>query len=162
MPPSLRMSSLARVRPNLANSEGGDSYQKLLEDLRSPLTTKLPFQILRNESRDWLAHLHVSKENGLARSLSPDKDAKPVCFGQPCSVDAANSEDIQRTVVDAHATFESGVWSRASANHRSKVLTRLARALEERIPALAELETLQTGRAIREMRAQLGRLPEWL
>jgi acyl-CoA reductase-like NAD-dependent aldehyde dehydrogenase len=46
--------------------------------------------------------------------------------------------------------------------HRSKVLTRLARALEERVPALAELETLQTGRAIREMAAQLGRLPEWL
>lgn len=39
---------------------------------------------------------------------------------------------------------------------------RLARTLEEHVPALAELETLQTGRAIREMRAQLRRLPEWL
>jgi len=78
------------------------------------------------------------------------------------SVEAANSEDVRRTVVDAHAAFESGVWSRAPAIHRSKVLTRLARALEERVPALAELETLQTGRAIREMRTQLGRLPEWL
>ena len=79
-----------------------------------------------------------------------------------CSVDTANSEDVQRAVADAHAAFESGAWSRAPAVHRSKVLTRLARALEERVPALAELETLQTGRAIREMRAQLGRLPEWL
>ena len=78
------------------------------------------------------------------------------------SVDAANSEDIGRTVVDAHAVFQSGIWSRAPAIHRSKVLTRLARALEERVPALAELETLQTGRAIREMCAQLSRLPEWL
>ncbi len=65
-------------------------------------------------------------------------------------------------MADANASFESGVWSRAPAIHRSKVLTRLARALEERVPAFAELETLQTGRAIREMRAQLGRLPEWL
>jgi hypothetical protein len=32
----------------------------------------------------------------------------------------------------------------------------------QRVPALAELETLQTGRAIREMSAQLGHLPEWL
>jgi acyl-CoA reductase-like NAD-dependent aldehyde dehydrogenase len=62
----------------------------------------------------------------------------------------------------AHTVFESGIWSRAPSFHRSKVLTRLARALEEHIPAFAELETLQTGRAIREMRAQLGRLPEWL
>lgn len=78
------------------------------------------------------------------------------------SVDAANSDDIERTVVDAHAVFQSGIWSRAPAIHRSNVLSRLARALEERVPALAELETLQTGRAIREMTAQLGRLPEWL
>ena len=78
------------------------------------------------------------------------------------SVDAANSGDIKRTIADAHDAFESGVWSRAPVLHRSKVLTRLARALEERVPALAELETLQTGRAIREMRAQLARLPEWL
>ena len=78
------------------------------------------------------------------------------------SVDAANSDDVNRTVVDAHDAFESGVWSRAPALHRSKVLSRLARALEERVSAFAELETLQTGRAIREMRAQLARLPEWL
>jgi acyl-CoA reductase-like NAD-dependent aldehyde dehydrogenase len=88
------------------------------------------------------------------------------CSRQWCtpadSVDAANPDDIKHTIVDAHAAFESGVWSRAPALHRSKVLTRLARALEERVPALAELETLQTGRAIREMRAQLARLPEWL
>lgn len=78
------------------------------------------------------------------------------------SIDTAGPEDVQSAVADAHSAFKSGVWSRAPAIHRSKVLTRLARALEEHIPALAELETLQTGRAIREMRAQLGRLPEWL
>jgi hypothetical protein len=30
------------------------------------------------------------------------------------------------------------------------------------LPRLAGLETLQTGRTIREINAQLGRLPEWL
>jgi acyl-CoA reductase-like NAD-dependent aldehyde dehydrogenase len=78
-----------------------------------------------------------------------------------CTVGSASTEDVQHTVSDAHAAFESGVWSRAPAIHRSKVLTRLAQTLEEHVPALAELETLQTGRAIREMRAQLGRLPQW-
>ena len=79
-----------------------------------------------------------------------------------CRVDAAGPEDVQHAVDGAHSVFESGVWSRSPALHRSKVLMRLARALEEHISAFAELETLQTGRAIREMRAQLGRLPEWL
>ena len=83
-------------------------------------------------------------------------------YSQLRSVDTAGTEDVQHAVSDAHSAFESGVWSRAPAIHRSKVLTRLARMLEEHVPALAELETLQTGRAIREMRAQLRRLPEWL
>ncbi|KAH9984124.1 aldehyde dehydrogenase domain-containing protein [Russula vinacea] len=89
-------------------------------------------------------------------------DPRSLGTGTRGSVDAANSDDVKRTVVDAHDAFESGVWSRAPALHRSKVLSRLARALEERVSAFAELETLQTGRAIREMRAQLVRLPEWL
>lgn len=38
----------------------------------------------------------------------------------------------------------------------------MARLLEQRLPELAAMESLQTGRALREMRAQLGRLPEWL
>jgi acyl-CoA reductase-like NAD-dependent aldehyde dehydrogenase len=38
----------------------------------------------------------------------------------------------------------------------------MARLLEARIPEFAKLESLQTGRTIREMSIQLGRLPEWL
>lgn len=41
-------------------------------------------------------------------------------------------------------------------------MNRAAAMLRDDVPATAELESLQTGRAIREMRAQLLRLPEWL
>lgn len=34
--------------------------------------------------------------------------------------------------------------------------------LEEKIPEFAKVESMQTGRCIKEMNAQLGRLPEWL
>ncbi|KAH8105036.1 aldehyde dehydrogenase [Phellopilus nigrolimitatus] len=37
-----------------------------------------------------------------------------------------------------------------------------SRALEARMPEFVRIESLQTGRAIREMSAQVGRLPEWL
>ncbi|KAH7345449.1 aldehyde dehydrogenase [Rhizoctonia solani] len=50
----------------------------------------------------------------------------------------------------------------SSAQERSKALTRLARLLEARVGDLAEVESLQTGRTIREMKVQLGRLPEWI
>jgi acyl-CoA reductase-like NAD-dependent aldehyde dehydrogenase len=49
---------------------------------------------------------------------------------------------------------------RAPAIRRSKILLRLARTLEGHVPTLVELEMVQTGRAIWEMPAQLGYLPE--
>jgi acyl-CoA reductase-like NAD-dependent aldehyde dehydrogenase len=80
----------------------------------------------------------------------------------PCRVEIASESDVKQTVAGAQSIFQAGTWSRAPAIERSKVLSRLARALEERIPELAEIETLQTGRSIREMKAQLTRLPEWM
>ncbi|PPQ65576.1 hypothetical protein CVT26_000525 [Gymnopilus dilepis] len=67
-----------------------------------------------------------------------------------------------KTMQDAAAAFESGIWSKAPALTRSKVLSKLADLLREKVPEFARLETLQTGRAIREMQTQLSRLPEWL
>jgi hypothetical protein len=78
------------------------------------------------------------------------------------SVASTSEENVNYSIEKAHEIFKSGIWSKASTLHRSKVLSRLARLLEERIQELAELETMQTGRTIREMRTQLGRLPEWL
>ncbi|KAF8450611.1 aldehyde dehydrogenase domain-containing protein [Boletus edulis BED1] len=78
------------------------------------------------------------------------------------SVDAATAKDVDVSVTRAHTTYQSGVWSRAPPLTRSTVLSRLARLLEEHTPAIANIETLQTGRAIRELTAQIGRLPEWL
>ena len=92
----------------------------------------------------------------------------------------ASQEDVQTAVFNAHEAFKAGVWSRAPALQRASVLSNLARDLEAHVPDLAKLETMQTGRAIREMNAQvcfhlmsllclhvtpfdqLGRLPEWL
>jgi NAD-dependent aldehyde dehydrogenases len=77
-------------------------------------------------------------------------------------VASASLEDVKTTVNNAQAVFDSGIWSTSSTILRSKTLSNLARILEKRVPDMAEIETLQTGRTIREMKAQLGRLPEWL
>ncbi|KAH7911552.1 aldehyde dehydrogenase domain-containing protein [Hygrophoropsis aurantiaca] len=79
-----------------------------------------------------------------------------------CTVESASVDEVQDAVHHAHETFRSGIWSKASPIARSVVLSRLARALEERTADFARIESLQTGRTIREMNAQLGRLPEWL
>ena len=69
---------------------------------------------------------------------------------------------MNETIKHAQIAHETGVWSKMPAVTRSKVLSKLARILESRIQEIAEIETRQTGRALREMKAQLGRLPDWL
>lgn len=71
----------------------------------------------------------------------------------------ATREDVERAVESSRVAFATGAWSRASSLDRSRVLHDIASALRTRIPEFAEKESLQTGRPIREMRAQLTRLP---
>lgn len=102
-------------------------------------------------SQDICSYVYVSIDDDRSISHSP-----------VLRVTSASLVDVQHAVNDAHEAFKSGVWSKASAVSRSTVLSRLARILETRITDLARIESLQTGRALREMTAQLGRLPEWL
>ncbi|KAG8831166.1 hypothetical protein FRC17_003552 [Serendipita sp. 399] len=78
------------------------------------------------------------------------------------TVTSTSNEQVNTAISLADEAFREGKWSQAPSLQRSIILSKLARSLEERIPDFAEMESLQTGRTIREMRAQLGRLPEWL
>ena len=83
--------------------------------------------------------------------------------GKPLTeVACAGEQDMQAAVRSAQTAFDSGVWSEADPRDRAAVMLKAATALAERVPEFADLESQQTGRAIREMNAQLGRLPEWL
>lgn len=73
----------------------------------------------------------------------------------------ASAGDVNTAIHSAQDAYLSGVWSRADVRDRSKVLYKMADNLRSNIPRLAELEVAQTGRAVREMKAQLARLPEW-
>lgn len=75
---------------------------------------------------------------------------------------SASPEDVDATVQAAHAAFTSGPWSRAaSRHHRADVLDRAATLLTTHLPALIALEVQQTGRAVREMKAQVPSLVRW-
>jgi phenylacetaldehyde dehydrogenase len=72
------------------------------------------------------------------------------------------SDDIDSAVTAAKAAFDDGRWQQMPARERARVLNKAASFLAERIDEYARMETLQIGRTLREMRAQLKRLPEWL
>ncbi|WYZ34053.1 hypothetical protein EsH8_I_000329 [Colletotrichum jinshuiense] len=74
---------------------------------------------------------------------------------------AASSEDVEETIRVAHEAFKAGTWSRSPRHVRADVLDRTAELLTAELPALIPLEVRQTGRAIREMRAQVPTLVKW-
>ena len=76
---------------------------------------------------------------------------KKLCEVADCDGTAALSEAVE----NAQQVFDSGVWSRADVRARASVLSNISIQLKEAIPELLLLEVAQTGRAVREMRAQV-------
>ena len=88
-------------------------------------------------------------------------------------VDCASPKTVKSAITDAQRLFRSGQWSRAEPTERFHVLNKIAALLREQNKELAAcnppdirailttVETIQTGRPIREMTAQLSRIPEW-
>ncbi|KAH7324561.1 aldehyde dehydrogenase domain-containing protein [Stachybotrys elegans] len=74
---------------------------------------------------------------------------------------AASAHDIDEAVSLAHAAYKSGVWSKAPRHHRADVLDKCAALLTEALPRLIHLEVRQTGRAVRELKAQVPSLVKW-
>jgi len=78
------------------------------------------------------------------------------------SVSCGGKEEVDAAVAAAKASFEDGRWAGKQPRERARVLLKAAELLAARTSALAEAETEQTGRCVKEMKAQLARVPEWL
>lgn len=68
-------------------------------------------------------------------------------------VHEATEQDIDRAVRAARTAFEQGPWSKMSASERSRLIYLLADKMEEHKEELAQLDTLDSGKPIRESRA---------
>jgi acyl-CoA reductase-like NAD-dependent aldehyde dehydrogenase len=65
-------------------------------------------------------------------------------------VAACDARDIDLAVASAREAFESGVWAKQSPKARKKVLQRFAELIQASLEELALLETLDTGKPIRD------------
>jgi acyl-CoA reductase-like NAD-dependent aldehyde dehydrogenase len=72
-----------------------------------------------------------------------------------------DADDVGRAVGAAQRAFADGRWSRMAVRDRYRILNRFADAIEAALPEIATLESTCVGRPLREMRAQLGRVPEF-
>ena len=73
----------------------------------------------------------------------------------------ASVADVDRAVRAAHRAFLDPAWAGLTATARGKLLLRLADLVEEAAPRLAELETRDTGKIIRETSAQIAYVAEY-
>jgi aldehyde dehydrogenase (NAD+)/betaine-aldehyde dehydrogenase len=74
---------------------------------------------------------------------------------------AASAEDVDRAVRAAHRALNDPAWANLTASARGKLLYKLADLVAQHAPRLAELETQDTGKIIRETRSQIGYVAEY-
>lgn len=73
----------------------------------------------------------------------------------------AGAAEVDRAVRAAQRAFRSGPWPTMTASARGKLLFRLAELVRAAAPRLAQLETRDTGKIIRETSAQIAYVAEY-
>ncbi|HSB87704.1 MAG TPA: aldehyde dehydrogenase family protein, partial [Ilumatobacteraceae bacterium] len=74
---------------------------------------------------------------------------------------AATAADVDRAVTAAHRAMYDGPWSRTTATQRGKALMRMAESLARRAEQIAQVETVDTGKLLRETRATTAYIAEY-
>jgi acyl-CoA reductase-like NAD-dependent aldehyde dehydrogenase len=108
--------------------------------------------------RSFQCYIDGRFEDGEARFASLDPASGAVWAEMPESSEA----DVGRAVEAAHrALYEDAGWSKLTATQRGKLLYRLADLVAENAKTLAELETRDTGKIIRETSAQIAYVADY-
>lgn len=82
--------------------------------------------------------------------------------GEPwAEIPAATAADVDRAVRAAHRAFSEGPWSRTTATERGRFLRKIAELLADRSEALGRVETIDTGKLLKETRWQAKYIAEY-
>ncbi|YCI06459.1 aldehyde dehydrogenase (plasmid) [Ensifer sp. D2-11] len=73
----------------------------------------------------------------------------------------AREADVERAVEAAHGALNAGAWPKLTATQRGKLLYKLADLVAANAQKLAELETRDTGKIIRETSAQIAYVADY-
>lgn len=102
----------------------------------------------------WLDGAEASAHSGDTLAVEDPATQQTICH-----VARGTADDVERAVQTARKAWPD--WAGHPGPARAAVLRRAAGILRDRLPDLVDAEVAQTGRPVREMRAQLARLPEW-
>ncbi|WP_341485739.1 aldehyde dehydrogenase [Thioclava sp. GXIMD4215] len=100
--------------------------------------------------------------NGQFEDASAQFESLDPSTGQPWALmPEARACDVNRAVEAAHRAFLAPEWAGMTASARGKLLLRLADLIAGNAQVLAELETRDTGKILRETRAQIAYVAEY-
>ena len=111
------------------------------------------------ESIESIGHINLKKQYGLYINGKWVKPSSKKYFSSSnphdqqhiADVSKANAKDVDLAVQAADQAF-NGVWSKISAAERGKYIFRIARLMQEQARELAVIESLDSGKPIREAR----------
>lgn len=96
-------------------------------------------------------------EDGEARFESLDPATGTAWADMP----EAREADVDRAVTSATRALQDGPWPKMTATQRGKLLYKLADLIAANAPKLAELETRDTGKIIRETSSQIAYVADY-
>ncbi|MCF1432294.1 aldehyde dehydrogenase family protein [Agrobacterium vitis] len=102
-------------------------------------------------------YINGTFSDGEARFESLDPATGEVWADMP----EAREADVDRAVETAHAALYDGPWAKMTATQRGKLIYRLADLIAANAPRLAELETRDTGKIIRETSSQIAYVADY-
>lgn len=95
-------------------------------------------------------HLYINGEFVESKSQKTFETYNPATGEVLAHVYEAGAEDIDLAVKAARKAFDEGPWSKMGSAKRSRLMYKLADLMEENAAELAQLETLDNGKPIRE------------
>jgi (Z)-2-((N-methylformamido)methylene)-5-hydroxybutyrolactone dehydrogenase len=96
-----------------------------------------------------------ARDHGTFDSIDPST-------GRPWGTfSAASADDVDDAVAAADRAFNEGEWPRLAVSERARLLRLLGDAVRDSAAGLADLETTDNGKAIRQTRGELAITPQW-
>jgi (Z)-2-((N-methylformamido)methylene)-5-hydroxybutyrolactone dehydrogenase len=102
-------------------------------------------------------YINGAFEDGEGRFESLD----PATGNAWANMPEAREEDVDRAVTAAHNALYDGPWAKLTATQRGKLIYKLADLIAANAPKLAELETRDTGKIIRETSSQIAYVADY-
>jgi betaine-aldehyde dehydrogenase len=93
----------------------------------------------------------VSSFSGKSKTLINPATNEPFV-----EVAEAGIEDVNEAVQSAHSQFENGTWRKMNSRERTKLLLNMAEIIREHSDELAQLESRNVGKPIRESRDEVA------